>query len=116
MDRLIGPMAAIPLPAASADGEIGASYKQLVLSQVAKAKKVGRYRGVPGVASVSFTVGDDGTLLRCEIVRKSVDPGLDAEAIAMIRRAAPFPPPPPGALRDFVIGLRFSAMPDAPSP
>lgn len=111
MERLIGPMAAIPLPATAADGTESATYKQIVLSQVAKAKKVGRYQGVPGATSVAFTVADDGTLAHCEIVGHSADPSLDAEALAMVRRAAPFPAPPPGARRDFVIGLRFQAMP-----
>ena len=111
MEKLLGPMPAVALPGTSDAGDEEVSYKQLVLSQVAKAKKEGRYRGIPGVASVAFSLGDHGELVRCEVVRKSADPNLNEEAKNMVQRAAPFPVPPAGAVRDFVIGLRFQAMP-----
>ena len=114
MEQLLGPMPAIALPSESDTGTDTASYKQLVLSQVAKAKKEGRSTGIPGVASVSFTIGEHGEVVRCEVIHKSVDPKLDAEAVAMVRRGAPYPPPPPGASRDFNIGLRFKALPGDP--
>ena len=110
-EHLLGPMPAVALPGASELGTEEVSYKQLVLSQVAKAKKEGRYTGIPGVTTVSFSVDDRGGIVRCEVVSKSVDPALDAEALAMIRRGAPYPAPPPGAVRDFVIGLRFQELP-----
>ena len=111
MERLIGAMPAIALPGEAETGTEAVSYKQLVLSKVAKAKPEGRSHGIPGAASVSFTLGDAGDVVRCEIVHKSDDPNLDAEAIAMVRRGAPYPPPPPDADREFVITLRFAAMP-----
>ncbi len=109
-ERLLGPMPAVALPGASDVGTEEVSYKELVLSQVAKAKKEGRYSGIPGVASVRFSLDDHGEIVRCEVVSKSVDPALDTEAMAMVRRGAPYPAPPPGAAREFVIGLRFAPL------
>lgn len=111
MRQLLGPippgMDAIALPGTSAEGSIQASYAQLVLSQVAKAKKEGKFHGTPGAASVSFVVGDNGELTSVQIVRPSGDASLDEEAVAMVRRAAPFPVPPPGGRRDYTVTLRF---------
>lgn len=101
---------AVALPGASAEGTEAVSYPRLVLSQVAKAKKQGVYPGIPGAASVAFTVGDAGQLARIVIERPSGIASLDAEAIAMIKRGAPYPPPPPGARRDYVITLRFGPV------
>ena len=102
---------AIALPGASAEGTDNVSYQRLVLSQVAKAKKEGRSQGVPGRTSVAFSLTDKGEVASVSIKTPSGDPSLDAEAIAMVERGAPYPPPPPGAPRDFVIGLQFRALP-----
>jgi protein TonB len=101
---------ALALPGAGYDGGDDVSYGQLVLSQVAKAKKMGRYPGTPGATSVSFTLSDTGEIATVAIVRSSGQKWLDDEAIAMIRRAAPYPPPPPGARRDFTVTLRFEPV------
>ena len=113
MESLLGTgsMPAIVLPGSSDAGDEEVDYKQLVLSKVAKAKPEGRSRGIPGAASVAFTLGAQGEVVSCSIVRKSVDPKLDAEAIAMIQRGAPYPAPPAGGQRDFVVTLRFMPLP-----
>ena len=110
LQQLLGGMPAIALPGATADGTDEVSYAQLVLSKVAKAKKEGRYPGAPGATSVAFTVGDSGEVASVSIVRPSGERWLDDEAMAMVRRAAPFPPPPPGGRRDFTITLRFQPV------
>ncbi len=104
-------MTAVALPGASDTGTEAVSYQQLVLSQVAKAKKQGRHMGVPGYAGVRFRVAEDGSLEMVKLVVSSGDPTLDIEAEAMIRRAAPFPKPPPGGRRDYGITLVFAAQP-----
>ncbi len=104
-------MAAVALPGASDNGTEAVSYQQLVLSQVAKAKQQGSHMGVPGYAGVRFRVGEDGSLEMVKLVVSSGDPNLDIEAEAMIRRAAPFPKPPPGGRRDYGITLVFAAQP-----
>ncbi len=100
-------LGAVALPGTAADGSVEVSYPQLVMSRVAKAKKQGRYAGTPGRARVSFTLSDTGEPESIVVVTPSGDPSLDEEAVAMIKRGAPYPAPPPGARRDFVVGLQF---------
>ena len=47
--------------------------------------------------TVAFNVDDGGDLTGIGIVHTSGSPQIDAEAVAAIRRAAPFPPPPAGS-------------------
>lgn len=54
-----------------------------------------------GRALVVFSVGNRGELAAASIAQSSGHPGLDRVALDHIRRAAPFPPPPPGAQRQF---------------
>jgi protein TonB len=51
-------------------------------------------RGLTGVAMVSFTVRRDGGLAAVRLTRGSGYAVLDDAALAMVRRAAPFPPMP----------------------
>ncbi|OQM77521.1 energy transducer TonB family protein [Manganibacter manganicus] len=50
-------------------------------------------------AQVSFVVRSDGDVSSVRLVRSSGSPDLDKTAVAIIRRAAPFPPIPPEADR-----------------
>lgn len=59
----------------------------------------------PGSAMVSFTVAFDGSLERAEIATSSRSRRFDRDALRMVERAAPFPAPPPGVNRDFVIEI-----------
>jgi protein TonB len=54
-----------------------------------------------GSAVVAFSIGGDGGLSSVRIARASGSSALDAAALDHIRRAAPFPPPPAGAQRQF---------------
>ena len=110
MEQLIGPMPATVMPAlTSGDNPLDdtISYQQLVLSRVARQKREDRHNGIPSHAVVAFTIGDKGEVVTCEVREKSLDPNLDAEAVAMVYRGAPYPPPPPGAPRGFSFGLAF---------
>lgn len=115
MQALIGPtslgMPAVAMPGEAADGTDAVSYSQLVLSRIAKAKREGRHQGVPGYSSVAFSLGIAGQVVSASIVGSSGDPALDEEAIAMVHRGEPFPPPPVGGQRDYAITLVFRAMP-----
>jgi periplasmic protein TonB len=51
-------------------------------------------RGEQGVTQVFFTLDRQGHLIDSRIVRSSGAPILDDEAIALLHRAQPFPPPP----------------------
>ena len=50
----------------------------------------------PGTVQVAFSIDRGGRVLSARLVRGSGDAALDEEAVAMIRRANPVPPPPDG--------------------
>ena len=98
---------AIALPA-SADGQgEAASYQAIVFSALAKARGIGGEMGLPGHATVRFDVDAAGKLVDVALVRRSGVTPLDAQALDIVRRAAPFPPPPQGAQRSFVANFNF---------
>lgn len=71
-----------------------------------------RARGLSGVARLAFSIDRQGRLLGSRIVRSSGSPVLDSETLAMVRRAEPFPPPPPDVPEDqlsFVVPIRYAS-------
>lgn len=110
MAALLGPMPAAVMPTtAGADNPFddSLSYKQMVLSKVARQRREDRHNGIPGHVVVAFAIGDSGEVVSCAVREKSADPALDDEAMAMVRRGEPYPAPPPGAPREFSFGLAF---------
>lgn len=63
-------------------------------------------RGIKGSANVRLSIGRDGNLISASLVSSAGDSQLDQEAVAVARRASPFPPPPGGAVTR-VIPIRF---------
>lgn len=64
-----------------------------------------------GVAVLAFVVNRDGEVLRSSIARGSGSAALDAETLAMIRRAQPLPRPPSdvaGASFPFSVPIRYN--------
>lgn len=64
-----------------------------------------------GVAQVFFSLDRQGRVLNSRVVRSSGASALDDEALALLRRAEPFPPPPPelpGPRVDLTVPIRFS--------
>jgi protein TonB len=53
-----------------------------------------RARGEQGVTRLAFSIDSQGRLLSSRIVASSGSAALDAETLALVRRAQPFPPPP----------------------
>lgn len=98
---------AVALPAMGDAAEEAMSYQQVVFSQLAKAKEIGQRQGLPGSAGVHFSIDEAGRLLDVAIVHKSGVASLDAEALSIVRKAAPFPPPPQGAQRSFDANVNF---------
>jgi protein TonB len=71
---------------------------------------IGRHRpkvGGGGSATVAFSIGPGGGLQGVKIVRSSGKPAADQAAIATVRAAAPFPPPPVGVNPTFSIQIYF---------
>lgn len=104
------PVRAVPVPEPVDRGVEPMRYDVAVLGQLERAKqfpKRAAIRGVRGTAVVGFALDATGRVLVASVLRSSGDPDLDLESLAVIRRAAPFPEPPPGARRQFAVDIAF---------
>ncbi len=72
----------------------GAAYASTVWSALARHKP---RAGQRGSATVVFAIGGNGALRAVRVGRSSGNTRLDQLALATVRNAAPFPPPPSGA-------------------
>lgn len=54
-----------------------------------------RARREEGVTLLTFALDRAGRVVAASVARSSGHPALDAEALALVRRAEPLPPPPP---------------------
>jgi protein TonB len=83
--------------AAKASASTGAllEYAAHVRARLAGHKPSGR--GRRGVAVVAFGLSPSGEIVYTDVARSSGNPALDRAAVAAVRDAAPFPPPPAGA-------------------
>jgi periplasmic protein TonB len=54
-----------------------------------------RARGEQGVTRLAFSIDSRGRLLSSRVVASSGSAVLDAETLALVQRAQPYPPPPP---------------------
>jgi periplasmic protein TonB len=67
--------------------------------------------GASGTVTVTFALSRDGSLLSSSIAKSSGNAALDQEALAMLRRANPFPPFPPekpGAQESYNAPVNFA--------
>ena len=67
-------------------------------------------RGEHGVAEVFFTLDRSGHLVDSKVMRSSGAASLNAEALALLQRAQPFPPPPlemAGSQVNLTVPIRF---------
>ena len=101
-----------PAPAASlaVSSAEAAAYQSNVLGRISAQKRypeAARERAAHGVAVIRFSIDASGQLGGLTISQSAGDPILDAEALATVRRASPFPPPPAGAPRNFSAPLSF---------
>ncbi|HEY1736393.1 MAG TPA: TonB family protein, partial [Methylovirgula sp.] len=69
--------------------------------------EVARAAHIEGTVVVAFWVDERGDLVHQALYRTSGHQILDDEAIASIRRAAPFPPPPPNIPHGFIASMEF---------
>jgi colicin import membrane protein len=102
---------AVAVPQSSETGEDLVSYSTLVFSRLELAKQfpeAALARGTQGSAGIGFTLDDAGNVLDVELLISSGDADLDEESVALVHRAAPFPPPPPGAQHRFDAVVTFS--------
>jgi protein TonB len=100
------PQAAASGPARHAGtgpGKEATAYPDAVMRRLSKAARP--RVGLRGEAVIAFEVAADGSLAHASVARSSGAPALDSAALAFVRGAAPFPPPPDGAQRSFSIRI-----------
>lgn len=83
------------------------NYRAKVLGKVAAAMIDPERPRPKALAIVGFRLGDQGAIESVWLARPTGMPDLDQEAMEMVRRAAPFPPPPPKADRNFGAAIAF---------
>jgi protein TonB len=98
-DKVISVANAAPLAVASTEILAAADdgYRARIARHLAKFKRFPAEmpRSVAGgKVTISFSIGPDGRVLNAQVVLPSGVPAIDAEAMAMLRRAEPFPTPP----------------------
>jgi len=91
-----------------------ASWHRKIALQVERHKgypPAARARHETGTAELAFTIDRTGSVLASRVVRTSGSAALDQETIDTVRRAQPFPSPPPnmpGETFDFTVPIRFN--------
>jgi protein TonB len=86
------------------------AYRGLVLGRLAGFKRyppAARARGAQGNPVIAFSVDASGHVVSVSLTHGSGDADIDAEVVAMVKRASPFPPPPSGAPHAFSAGINF---------
>ena len=80
-------------------------YPGRVFAKIARTRR--KRAGGSGTARIRFVISAKGKLLSVSLARGSGNKKVDRAALDHVRRAAPFPKPPVGAKRNFVIPLKF---------
>jgi TonB family protein len=90
-----------------------AKWHKALLARLARYKRYPtQANSAEGVVSLAFTVDRKGNVVSSRIEKASGSTVLDAEALALLTRAAPLPAPPPevaDADLTFVLPIRFGA-------
>jgi protein TonB len=109
------------IPAAPTQGRITSTnsnavptWKTQIVALLERNKRypaVAQSRREQGVAQVFFSLDRQGRVINSRIARSSGANALDEEALALLRRAQPFPAPPrelPGERVDLTVPIRFN--------
>ena len=106
--------AAAPMPgAASRNSDAVPNWKSQLVAALERHKRYpSEARGDHGVAQLAFSIDRSGGVHNARIARSSGSSVLDREALALVQRAQPLPPPPPeipGAQIPIVVPIRYNA-------
>ena len=88
-----------------------AKWERLLVAQLERHKRYPpQAHGKAGEARLAFSIDRSGHVVASRIVHSSGSDALDQEALALVKRAAPLPPPPAGISDDqlsFVVPIRY---------
>jgi TonB family protein len=109
--RQLGRAAAAPPAAFAAVSPAAASsYRGQAIAHLTRFKRYpsgAELRGAEGTPVVSFSLDGGGRVVAVALARSSGHADIDAETVAMVRRAAPFPAPPAGAPQAISAAISF---------
>ena len=88
---------------ATSGNAAASNYPGKVMQRLSRARRP--KVGSRGTVAVAFSISDGGGLSAVSVASSSGSAALDRAAVQMIRGAAPFPAPPPGAQRSFSIRI-----------
>lgn len=91
--------------ARNAGNAAASNYPGKVYAKIRRTRQ--RAAGGRGTVRVRFAIGGNGGLAGVSVASSSGSAAVDRAAVDHIRRAAPFPAPPPGAQRRFVIPIEI---------
>ena len=108
INERIAPVAAAPTQGVPNDknSEAVVTWRTQVLALVERNKRypeAARSRREQGTAQVSFTLDRKGMVVSSRVTQSSGSNALDEEAIALLKRAQPFPAPPATFPGEFVV-------------
>jgi len=108
INERIAPVAMAPTQGVPSDknSEAVVTWRTQVLALVEKNKRypqAARSRREQGTAQVSFTLDRQGMVVSARVTQSSGFSALDDEAIALLKRAQPFPAPPRTFPGEFVV-------------
>jgi protein TonB len=102
---------AAPTSAARAAAPAITSWQRRLIAQLERYKRYPpQARGKLGEARLAFSIDRQGRVVTSRIVHSSGSDALDDEALALVKRAEPLPPPPAGVPDDqlsFVVPIRY---------
>lgn len=106
--------AAAPMPGASSrNSDAVPNWKSQLVAALERQKRYpSEARGDQGTAQLAFNVDRQGNVHNARITRSSGSSVLDHEALALVQRAQPLPPPPPevaGAQIPIIVPIRYNA-------
>jgi periplasmic protein TonB len=89
------------------------SWQRALVTQIERHKRYPpNAHGEQGVAKLAFRLDRGGRVVSSSIAQSSGSAALDAETLALIKRAQPFPAPPADVGEEqlsFVVPIRYAA-------